>query len=243
MARRFDLFRYSDEQTLADGVALRWLDELAQGPPQPQRVALSGGRITRRFFNSFVAQCRDRQQELDPIEFFWADERCVPPEHPESNFGMARQLLLAPLAIAQNRIHRIRGEIAPTEAAREAERELRRVTNTAGERVPILDLIFLGMGEDGHVASLFPERLAEAEAPGAVYRSVIASKAPAERVTITYQTIAAARQVWVIISGAGKGDAFRRSIAANADTPLGRVLELREGTLLLTDLSAVDTHG
>ena len=108
----------------------------------------------------------------------------------------------------------------------------------------MLDLILLGMGEDGHVASLFPNAPAsviECETPYLAVRS--SSKPPPLRISLSYAAIAAARQVWVLISGAGKEEAFRQSLRPDGKTPLSRILQLRRGTRIFTDLPAQDQPG
>ena len=98
----------------------------------------------------------------------------------------------------------------------------------------MIDLVFLGMGEDSHVASLFPGDT-EAVQSRAVYRAVIGPKPPPRRITLGYPALAAAREVWVLASGAGKAGALRDSLAKDGDTPLARVLQSRDKTEILTD--------
>jgi 6-phosphogluconolactonase len=101
----------------------------------------------------------------------------------------------------------------------------------------VLDLIFLGMGEDGQVASLFPAEPPSAMTDVSVYRAIHNSpKPPLDRVTLGCQTIAAARQVWVLASGTGKGVALRKSLKPEGQTPLARVLRLRDQTKIFTDI-------
>jgi 6-phosphogluconolactonase len=97
-------------------------------------------------------------------------------------------------------------------------------------------LVFLGLGENGHVASLFPEESESEMADPAVYRAVVAVKPPPRRITLGYAALAAARQVWVLASGAGKEDALRDSLAPNGRTPLARVLQRRAQTRIFTDI-------
>ena len=175
------------------------------------------------------------RRQLAHVEFFWADERCVPPDDPESNFRLASEHLLQPLRVASERIHRVRGELEPAAAAREAEAELRRVVSDTADGQPVLDLVFLGMGEDGHVASLFPADVEGVTSP-AVYRSAIGPKPPPQRVTLGYAPLRLARQVWVVASGAGKEEALQRSVRGDRNTPLGRLLTMREQTRILTDI-------
>ena len=99
---------------------------------------------------------------------------------------------------------------------------------------PVIDLVFLGMGEDAHVASLFPGDT-EAVESQVVYRAVTGPKPPPRRITLGYPALAAAREVWVLASGEGKAGALRDSLDAGSDTPLGRVLQSREETEIFTD--------
>jgi 6-phosphogluconolactonase len=232
-----ELIRFTSDLALAEAAANAWLQQLATASStRPYCVALSGGRIARRFFTATAAQARARKLDMDQVEFFWADERCVPPANPESNFGLAQQFLLAPLKVQAQRIHRIPGEVEPPLAAVQAEAEIRRVAAPNVNGQPILDLIFLGMGEDGHVASLFPTEAVEMVAHKAVYRAVIGPKPPPNRVTLGYGALAAAREVWVLASGSGKEEALRRSLDESGRTPLARLLSMRANTRVFTDI-------
>jgi 6-phosphogluconolactonase len=172
----------------------------------------------------------------DTVHFHWGDERCVPPEHADSNYKLAQTALLDPAGIAVEQQHRLRGELPPDEAAHLAEVELARVTGTASGGVPVLDLVFLGMGEDGHVASLFPG------APESVVSSsrwvipVIGPKPPPQRLSLTFQVLAAAKEVWVLASGVGKEEALKESLRIGGNTPLAQLLSLRSHTRIMTDL-------
>lgn len=237
----FELISFSNDLVLAQTVANDWLSELAAANRNcaPQFVALSGGRIARRFFASVTEMAKTRTVPFTRVHFFWADERCVSPTDPESNFALANEHLLEPLKIAPGNIHRIRGELDPDEAVTSAARELNQFVPHTLAGQPVLDIIFLGMGEDGHVASLFPGEPEEAKADQSIYRDVMATKPPPRRITIGYGTIAAARQVWVLASGAGKETALRDSLAADGQTPLARVLNLRSQTKIFTDIFVV----
>jgi 6-phosphogluconolactonase len=229
----FELTKFSDDEKLAEAVGGEWLAQLRSNATQS--VALSGGRIARRFFTA-VAGSQEARQRLALVQFFWGDERCVPPSNSESNYAIAQELLLAPLQIPAANIHRLKGELPPDQAAREAEVELLSAIKARKGNQPVLDLIFLGMGEDGHVASLFPHEPNEMVRDASIYRAVTASKPPPRRITLGYQTIFAARDVWVLASGAGKEKALRDSIAPNGDTPLARVLQNRTRTKIFTDV-------
>lgn len=230
---------FPDASSLATAVAAECLVALGPGgmaSPAPT-VALSGGRIAQDFFRAVAQLAKERGQSLAHVHFFWADERCVPPTDAESNYRSAAQLLFTPLGLPAENIHRIRGEAEPEQAAREAEAELRRFASANATGQPMLDLILLGMGEDGHVASLFPGEAEDVMSSSAVYRAVTASKPPPRRITLGYAAIAAAREVWVLASGAGKQTALRESLSLGGTTPLARVLRSRGQAKVFTDLA------
>jgi 6-phosphogluconolactonase len=253
--KNFELISFPNADALARAAADGWLKEVeaANRAGRLHHVALSGGRITQKFFAAVVDLAKERPLSFDPVHFFWADERCVPPADSESNFRMAQQLLFAPLKIAKDRIHRIRGEDPPDFAASAAEAEILRVVPTTEVRVtfeapaggppeiravqPKLDLVFLGLGEDGHVASLFPSEPEDTMMDPAVFRSVSNSpKPPPSRITLGYWPLFTARQIWMLASGAGKEVALQQSLSLDGPTPFGRVLRGRPSTRILTDI-------
>lgn len=235
-----ELIRFDSPDELAKAAAEAWLDEIESANRSGERhsVALSGGRITQKFFTSLLEQAKSRKTSFAPVHFFWADERCVPPTDAESNFKIANELLFEPLDISKDQIHRLRGEEVPETGAKLAETEMRGVLGADVAGQPVLDLVFLGLGEDGHVASLFPGEPETWVADKAVYRTVHNSpKPPPDRITIGYQSIAAARQVWMLASGKGKETALRESLAPEGKTSFARVLRLRSETRILTDIA------
>ena len=236
--QNFELISFANADELAARAASAWLDEIAAAnhAARPHCVALSGGRIALKFFTSVVAQTKARAISLGLVHFFWADERCVPPDDAESNFRAAHELLFAPLRINDAQIHRIHGEDSPEIAAQKATMDICHVApkNSGGQ--PVLDLIFLGMGEDGHVASLFPNK-AEGTISTEIFCAVTNSpKPPPNRVTLSYATITAAKNVWVLASGAGKETALRESLFPDGKTPLARVIQSRSATRIFTDI-------
>ena len=243
--KNFELLSFGTADELASRVAGLWLDEIesANRAGKAHSVALSGGRITQKFYAATVEQAGLRKigdggtPSLPPnVHFFWADERCVPPTDPESNFKLANELLFAPLKIPASQIHRIRGEESVQAAAKFAEEELRRVVSADKNRQPVLDLIFLGLGEDGHVASLFPDApLQKLESPVSFLAIENSPKPPPRRVSMSYAAIAAANQVWVLVSGTGKETALRESLRPGGQTPLARVMRSRSRTKLFSD--------
>jgi 6-phosphogluconolactonase len=228
---------FPNDVELAKTAAADWLEILKKRklPGPPYNVAVSGGRIAKNFFSEITRQTGDNLALFKEVHFFWADERCVPPTDPESNYALAAETLLEPLKIPERQIHRLHGEGPESVALHDAINDI----NTAGEMAkgqPVLDMIFLGMGEDGHVASLFPGEPEEVINSPAVYRAVNAVKPPPRRFTLGYAAIAVAEEIWVIAAGAGKQGALKESIAPNGKTPLARVLRQRNATKILTDI-------
>jgi 6-phosphogluconolactonase len=238
----FELISFANADELASRATGAWLDEIAFANRSGKlySVALSGGRITQKFFADIVEQNAARKISFDKVHFFWADERCVPPTDPDSNFKMAQELLFAPLKIAENQIHRLRGEIPPADAVKIAEAELRQFATPEKNGQPVLDLILLGMGEDGHVASLFPgasQQILDATAPFLVIEN--SPKPPPTRISLSYANIFAAKKIWVLASGAGKEIALRDSLDFPSKTPLGRVIHSHPAVKVFSDISPI----
>jgi 6-phosphogluconolactonase len=225
-------------EELARAAATEFLGLLmrrAAGAP-PFGIALSGGRIATPFYKAIVEGAKRSRASFGDVHFFWADERCVPPDSPENSYALAREHLLVPLDIPAANIHRIRGEVPGSYGIDEAEAELCRVMPLSNTGQPILDLVILGMGEDGHVASLFPEEGPEWLKDGSVYRKVTATKPPPERITLGYQALFAAREVWVLASGLGKISAYRSLLAGDERLPVTRVAAARDQTVIFQDI-------
>jgi 6-phosphogluconolactonase len=188
------------------------------------RVALSGGSTPKLVYPLLADSPRRGAVDWSRVEFFWGDERAVPPDHPESNFGVAYQMLIAQLPdVRPELIHRMQAEAPDLDAAALAyEAELRLAFGASGDELPRFDLIWLGMGPDGHTASLFPGSAGLDEAE----RWVIGNFAPSQqawRMTFTFPLIGAGRQVIVVATGADKADAFRAIRGGDTELPAGRV--------------------
>jgi 6-phosphogluconolactonase len=199
-------------------------------------VALSGGRTPHTAFHMLRATPRVERVEWDKVEILWSDERAVPPDDPESNYGAARESLLDQLpALRPEAVHRMRGESADLDAAaREYEDELRQVSGAQAGEVPTLDLVWLGMGADGHTASLCPGD----DALMVSDRLVVATWPPGydtPRLTLTYPVLNAARRVTFLVTGADKAETLD-AVRNGADLPAGRVRAAR--TTWLVDSAA-----
>jgi 6-phosphogluconolactonase len=179
----------------------------AQAAGHDFHVALSGGSTPRRFHALLAASPLREQVDWSRVQFFWGDERCVPPDHPDSNYRMARETLLDAVPVAPAQIHRMRGEDDPAVAARAYEVEVRRVFGVASGEVPRFDLIFTGMGPDGHTLSLFPHTAALSVTDRLVTENAV-PQLNTNRITFTTTLANAAALVVFVIEGADKADAL-----------------------------------
>jgi 6-phosphogluconolactonase len=177
------------------------------------RVALSGGSTPKRLYASLA----DAPIDWPKVLVFFGDERCVPPEHADSNHRMAREALLAKVPLPAANVHRIYGEVPdPATAAAEYERELERVFELEPGTAPAFDLVLLGIGADGHTASLFPGTPALAERQKLVVANRV-EQLGVHRITFTARTINAARAVVFLVSGADKAPALRAILEGPRD--------------------------
>jgi 6-phosphogluconolactonase len=237
--KKFELLNFANADDLAKAAASAWLDEIESASRAARKfcVALSGGRVVQNFFAATVGQAKNRKTSFTTVHFFWADERCVPPSDAESNFKEASTLLLEPLKIPANQIHRLLGEDSPEAAVAKATAELRQVVPPEVGGQSVLDLVLLGMGEDGHVASLFPNATSQILDSTDPFLAIANSpKPPARRISLSYAAIAAAKQVWALVSGAGKAAALRASLDPGGVTPLARVMRSRAQFKIFSDI-------
>jgi 6-phosphogluconolactonase len=150
------------------------------------------------------------------LDLFWVDERCVPPEDAESNYRMTREALLDHVSMRPQQIHRIEGELEPEAAAARYESELRNCFRLEGAEYPRFDLVALGLGNDGHTASIFPHTTAVHES----YRLVVANHLPqtdADRITLTWPVINHARSVFFLVAGREKAEVLREVFCGPSD--------------------------
>ncbi len=220
-----------DDATAAAEAAGSVLDAFVRAGERDFGLALSGGRVAPVFFGELVRQAGLRGVDLGVADFFWCDERCVPPDHEDSSFRVARGELLEPLGVSEERIHRLEGELAPASGAERALDDWRAWTlgRRKRGRPAAWDCAVLGVGEDGHVASLFPDNLEEDLAAPAAFRAVRGPKPPPDRLTAGYRLLWEALTVVVLATGRGKEAVVRASLDGTAGTPLARVLKGRVG--------------
>ena len=170
-------------------------------------VALSGGNTPRSVY-SMLAQEYKTALPWAKIHIFFGDERAVPPDHPDSNYRMANETLLSHVPIPAENIHRIHAELDPESAAEDYEEQLRAYFNLKNGALPRFDLIMLGLGEDGHTASLFPGSSALKEMSRQVASTWVEEK-KTFRITLTYPVLNHAAEIEFLISGGGKAQILR----------------------------------
>lgn len=180
-------------------------------------VALSGGSTPRSLFGRLAAPPYRDRIEWRKIRWYWGDERTVGPDDPQSNYRMAREALLTKVDVDPAAVFRMRGEAVPPEtAADEYERELAKSFHVEHSTPPALDLVLLGMGDDGHTASLFPNTAALDETK----RWVVANHVPQHdtwRLTMTYPLLNAAAAVLFLVTGAAKAGVLREVLQGPYD--------------------------
>jgi 6-phosphogluconolactonase len=199
-------------------------------------VALSGGSTPRALYELLATEAYAARIDWPSVHVFWSDERCVPPGDPASNYRMARETLLDRVPVPAGNVHRIRGEDEPATAATAYESELRGFFGANGR----FDLVLLGMGEDGHTASLFPRTAAIRETRNQVVAHHAAAVS-AWRITLTPVVINAASEVWFLVSGGNKAATLRTAVEGpyDPDAIPAQAIAPRDGELLwLVDAAA-----
>jgi 6-phosphogluconolactonase len=208
---------YADSRDLADAATRMFADKAEKAVEENGgfAVALAGGSTPKMTYEMLAREYPPGNSEgLDwsKVHVFFGDERAVPPDHEDSNYGMASEALLDHVPVGS--VHRMRGELPPDEAAEAYERELRDFFDP--EDLPRFDLILLGIGGDGHTASLFPETSAlEVHDRWAVANPVL--KLETTRITLTLPVINAARAVYFLVAGEGKADALAEILEGTPD--------------------------
>ena len=200
-----DIRSFKDLEGLSHHAAEIFVEQAARAIQERDRflVALNGGSTPARLFHLLAANTRD-QVDWSRVYVFWGDERCVPPDDPGSNYGQAKEILLDHVAVPINNIHRVKGELDPVTASTEYAQTLKLFAEDHLE-FPRFDLVYLGMGEDGHTASLFPGSAVN------VTEAVIPVTAnyqdrPANRVTMTQIVLNQARIVIFMATGEKKAN-------------------------------------
>lgn len=185
-------------------VARRFADTLVEKINQAETFhwSLSGGSTPKILF-TILAKEYATKIAWEKVHFYWGDERCVPPTDDDSNFKMTNERLFEPLKIPSENIHRIRGEENPQEEAKRHAEELKNSLPLSKDSLPIFDLIMLGMGEDGHTASIFPHQmeLLTTESTCAIATHPVSGQ---KRISITGKVINASKEVVFLVTGQSK---------------------------------------
>jgi 6-phosphogluconolactonase len=229
--------RFADAAALAQAAA----DDIARrlaGRSSPFGLVLAGGSTPKRTYELLAAK-RASAAPWGPVAIWFGDERCVPPDHADSNYAMAKTALLdraGPFVV-----HRVAGERTPQEAADDYERQLR--SDAGASPRPRFDLVLLGMGEDGHTASLFPAHPALAETERWAVPVETEAKAPRRRVSLTIPALASADEVWILVTGAAKravlAEILRDPAAAASRYPAAAVASRARRVVWFADAAAL----
>jgi 6-phosphogluconolactonase len=231
-----------DTETVAQRAAAHVARQLRHACEQRgvAHLALSGGTTPGRTYELLGAEPED----LSGVEVWFADERCVAPDDAESNYLLAAQTLLVPAGIAPERVHRMEGEAGPHEGARRYAEELVRHApraDTSPPAVPVLDLIVLGIGPDGHVASLFPGAPTLDAGEEAICLGVEDSpKPPPQRITLSLAVLRSARECLLLATGASKADAVSAMLGEPSRHVPASLLRRGRLTMIVDDAAAPD---
>lgn len=179
-------------------------------------IALSGGSTPLSCYAALAAPPHSTSIDWARVHVFWSDERCVPPDHPWSNYATAKQALLERVPLPAGNVHRMHGELPPNEGAEEYRQAL--LAHFGGPGFPVFDLILLGLGADGHTASLFPGSLGVRTGEVPVTENYISSL-ESWRLTFTFPLINSARKVAFLVAGSAKSDTVREVIEGKKPLP------------------------
>jgi 6-phosphogluconolactonase len=214
----YQVWGTAEEMALASARFFAEKVEQAVGTRGIARMAISGGSTPQTTFKlladpegPFVATV-----PWDKLQIYWVDERCVPPDHPESNYGVCRELLLTKVPIPEANVFRMEGELEPELAASRYESLLRNTMKLEGAESPRFDLVTLGMGPDGHTASLFPNTAALDEMGRLVVANHVAQK-DTWRITLTWPVINQAAEVIFEVEGPSKTDILAEVLTGPRD--------------------------
>ncbi len=227
-----DVRVFADGEELARAAADLIATELSAAVAANGRASLvlAGGSTPRAAYRELAI----RPVEWESVDLWTGDERCVPPEDPGSNAAMIRDSLLEPAGIAFDRLQRMRGELGAVAAVDDYEQRLR---ERFPESRPAFDLLLLGLGGDGHTASLFPG--GESGASDAWVAATRSPVPPLERVSLTYRALAGAARTLFLVAGEAKASMVSRILSSRSvDLPAARVAREAQAPLWLLDRAA-----
>ncbi len=228
---------FSTPQDLAEVFASDLISRIKEAEKEklPLTIAVSGGKTPKLLF-SVIADKYSQSVDWSYVHFFWVDERCVPSDDPESNFGMTQRLLLEKIKIPQKNIHRMRGEGDPViEAVRYSEEVLKYARQE--NRLPAFDIIILGIGDDGHTASIFTENsgLLSSER---ICETAVHPVSGQNRITLTGKVINNAEAIFFLVTGMSKADIIHKIFGRSSDAvmfPAAHIFSFRGKTTWMLD--------
>jgi len=222
MSRKLRIIYYveADAEALARRAAQYFVEMVDEAVDRRgrARIAISGGSTPKAAFELLSDPKRPwhGRMQWDKLDLYWVDERCVPPDDQKSNYHMTRETLLGSVPLRPEQIHRMEGELDPEEAASRYESELRNSFRLEGAELPRFDLISLGMGPDGHTASLFPHTEALHEMNRLVAANHVVEK-DMWRITLTWPVINRANSVFFLVGGADKAQILKEVMVGPRD--------------------------
>ncbi|HEX4284344.1 MAG TPA: 6-phosphogluconolactonase [Terracidiphilus sp.] len=246
----------ADAAALAAEAAERFTQTAEKALAQRGRVrmAISGGSTPKAAFGLLADPGHPwlKRMPWDKLDLFWVDERCVPPDHADSNYRMTREAMLDKVPLKTEQVHRMEGELEPQAAAARYESELRNSLRLEGAESPRFDLVQLGMGPDGHTASLFPHTEAIHEMGRLVTANHVPQQKDSWRITLTWPVINHASSVFFLIGGADKAKVLQEVLMGPQDPerlpsqliwPAGGILPLVLDQAAAALLPATDGEG
>jgi 6-phosphogluconolactonase len=228
-----DIRIFKDLEDLSVAAAELFVKQAAQSIAERDRflVALNGGSTPTRLFELLATDFREKV-DWSRVNVFWGDERCVPPSDPGSSYGQAWGTLLSRVPILEANIHRIKGELRPAEASKDYALALKEFASPPLDW-PCFDLVYLGMGEDGHTASLFPGSSIDTSEPTMPITAQYQNR-PANRVTLTPVVFNSARMIAFMAIGEKKAQTFAEVLSDryNPDLYPAQRIQLADGGLI-----------
>jgi len=211
------LYIYDNIEALTDGFIDHLVGLVNQSVSEKFNISLSGGSTPKKLFDR-ISEKYTSAFNWQRINFWWGDERCVPPDDPESNFRMTNKHLLSNINILAENIFRIHGEDDPAaECDRYGKLIMDNIYNPEG--IPIFDIIILGLGADGHIASIFPDQIHLFDSPD-ICETAVNPETGQQRITITGKVINHAKNVFVLLNGSTKSNIVRLVINNELDEKL-----------------------
>ena len=231
------LVTLADPEALARHVA-EWLTGLANAAPGRFSISLSGGSTPKRLFEILAEPANAARFPWAHTHLFWGDERFVPYDHPDSNYRMTRLAMLDHVPIPPDNVHPMPVSGDPAAAARDYQATLQAYYNAESLDMtrPLFDVVFLGLGENGHTASLFPGTASLNETLAWV--APVTENVPQPRLTLTYPAIACSKFAVFLVAGANKAKVLRLVLDGDRSQPAARITSAGE-VIWFTDEAAV----